>query len=72
MNIEKTPQHRSFRVSFWLLSLGIIGIGIYSLITLRQTSAQYDGVLAMQSQMNGGSVELVELPGVEKKLNIPN
>lgn len=72
MNIDKTPRRRSFRVSFWLLSLGIIGIGIYSLIILRQASSQYDGVLSMQSQLNGGSVELVELPGIEKKLNIPN
>lgn len=71
MNMHTSPRKRDFRLSFWLLSLGIIGVGVYSLITLRQTTAMYDQLLAEQSTLHSGNVELVELPGVEKKLNIP-
>lgn len=72
MNIQNSQPKRSYRVSFWLLSLGIMAIGVYSIIILRQTSSGYDATLMMQNTLNAGSVERVELPNVEKELNIPN
>lgn len=72
MNIQSRTPKRDFRVSFWLLSIGIIAIGVFSLVILRQTSAEYDALIASENSLKSGSVEVVELPGVEKKLNIPN
>ena len=55
-----------------MLIVGLIGLGVYSLISLNQTAALYDGVLAMQSQENAGTVGKINFPGVDKAVNIPN
>lgn len=42
MEIQKSSSRPRSHASFWLLIIGIIGIGVYSLISLRQTMAVYD------------------------------
>ena len=59
-------------IAFWLLIVGVIGLGVYSIISLNQTAAIYDGVLAMQAQENAGSVGKITFPGEETTVNIPN
>lgn len=68
MNLQQ-PK-RSFRVSFWLLSLGIIGLELWSLSILKDTSALYDGIIHTQNTVNSGSVEKVEFPGTDTTVNI--
>lgn len=63
---------RRSSASFWVFIVGLIGLGVYSLISLNQTAAIYDGVLAMQSQENAGTVGKISFPGVDKTVNIPN
>lgn len=67
-----TTSKKKLSLSFWLLVIGLIGLGIYSLISLRQTAAIYDGVLAMQANINSGSVKKVDFAGNDKPFNIPN
>lgn len=71
MNESQSVPRRS-HAGFWVFLVGIIGLGVYSMISLNQTGAIYDGVLAMQAQENAGSVGKVSFPGSDKDVNIPD
>lgn len=71
MEQPKSARRRS-PVGFWLLVVGLIVLGVYSMINLNQTAAIYDGVLSMQAQENPGTVGKISFPGVDKTVNIPS
>ncbi len=71
MENTQSPRRKS-SAPFWLFVIGLISLGVYSMISLNQTAAIYDGALAMQAQENAGSVGKIAFPGVDKQVNIPD
>lgn len=69
---ESQSAGRRSSVSFWVFIVGLIGLGVYAMISLNQTAAIYDGALTQQSQENDGSVGKISFPGVNRAVNIPN
>lgn len=67
-----SPKPKRSSVSLWLFTAGLIGISIYSLLSLNETGAIYDGSLALQSQENAGTVAKATFPESDKPINVPD
>jgi len=57
--------------NFWLLVVGLIAIGLWAFMILRQTSNLYDGVIAQNATL-AGTVGKVSLPDTTRPLTVPN
>lgn len=55
-----------------MLTAGFIGLGVYSLVSLNQAAAIYDGALAMQAEESAGTVGKIVFPDGGQTVNIPN